>query len=73
MTYTGQVKNGVIALDDAVPLPEGARVEVELLESPLHVDDDLSAVLLRHAGKGKGLPPDLAANHDHYAHGKPTE
>jgi hypothetical protein len=27
--------------------------------------------LLRFAGKAKGLPSDLAANHDHYLHGLP--
>ena len=42
-------------------------------EDPLsdESDDDLSELLLRHAGKGRDLPSDLAANHDHYAHGKP--
>jgi hypothetical protein len=40
-------------------------------ESPDHADDDLTAILLLHAGKGQNLPSDLAANHDHYAHGKP--
>jgi len=27
--------------------------------------------LLALAGKAKGLPPDMAANHDHYLHGLP--
>jgi hypothetical protein len=30
MTYRGQVKNGQITLDEAVRLPEGARVNVEV-------------------------------------------
>jgi hypothetical protein len=27
--------------------------------------------LLLWGGRGKGLPPDLAENHDHYLHGRP--
>ncbi len=29
--------------------------------------------LLRHAGTAKGLPSDLALNHDHYLHGLPKK
>ena len=70
MTYRGHVENGQIMLDGPACLPEGATVQVELIQPPGN-DDDLNAVLLRHAGKGRGLPTDLAANHDHYVHGKP--
>jgi hypothetical protein len=70
MTYHGLVKDGQITLDHGVSLPEGAEVQVEVIEAPQN-GEDLQAVLLRHAGKGRGLPDDLAANHDHYAHGKP--
>lgn len=73
MTYRGHVKSGQIVLDEAVELPEGSAVNVELVTSREEKprDDDLNAVLLRHAGKGNDLPTDLAANHDYYAHGKP--
>jgi hypothetical protein len=70
MTYRGHVENGQIMLDGAACLPEGASVQVELIQPPDN-GDDLNAVLLRHAGKGRDLPADLAANHDHYVHGKP--
>lgn len=75
MTYLGHVSNGSIKLDDSVCLPEGAPVRVELLNDPStgEADAALTAMLLRHAGKGKDLPADLAANHDHYAHGKPLQ
>jgi hypothetical protein len=70
-SYTAQVINGVIVLDEgAPPLPEGTKVRVELVE----MDDavrDLSRRLLSVAGKAKGLPSDLAAQHDHYLHGQP--
>jgi hypothetical protein len=70
MTYHGHVKDGQILLDQAVSLPDGAEVHVEVIEVPKN-GEDLQAVLLRHAGKGQGLPIDLAENHDHYVHGKP--
>ena len=71
MTSRGHVKNGQITLDDPIRFPEGAEVVVALVEKKPSNDDDLNAVLLRHAGQGQDLPTDLAAQHDHYAHGKP--
>jgi hypothetical protein len=72
MTYRGHVKNGQITLDEPVALPEGVAVNVETIEHETELlGDDLSELLLRHAGKGRDLPTDLAAQHDHYAHGKP--
>ena len=73
MTYRGHIKNGQVALDEPVELPEGAEVRVELAEKVDRGTEDLRALLLRHAGKGRDLPTDLAANHDHYAHGKPKQ
>jgi len=70
MTYRGHVKNGQITLDEPVALPEGSEVHVALVDQ---ADEDLNAILLRHAGKGRDLPSDLAENHDHYAHGKPRK
>ena len=70
MTYRGHVKNGQITLVDTVDLPEGIEVQVELVDGAA---EDLNAILLRHAGKGRDLPSDLAANHDHYVHGKPQQ
>ena len=76
MTYHGHIKNGQVTLDTPAPLPEGATVRVEVLElrgdgQPSQNGDSLSSLLLRHAGKGRDLPSDLATHHDHYAHGKP--
>jgi hypothetical protein len=34
MTYRGHVKNGQIALDEEARLPEGAKVNVEVVEEP---------------------------------------
>lgn len=71
MTYRGHIKNGQITFDEPAQFPEGAEVIVSLVEQPKTLDDDLTGVLLRHAGKGRDLPSDLAEQHDHYAHGKP--
>ena len=69
MTYTGHVKNGVVVLDDPVTLPEGLAVRVEPAETgkPRTLADRLRDVI----GVSKGLPSDLARNHDHYLHGSP--
>jgi hypothetical protein len=70
-TYTGQVQNGVIVLDEgAPPLPQGTRVRVEPIDMEAAAED-LSRVLLSLAGMVKGLPSDLAEQHDHYIHGTP--
>jgi hypothetical protein len=70
-SYTGQVQNGVIVPDEGSPhLPEGMRVRFE----PAEMERDIEALrdlLLSVAGKAQGLPPDLAAQHDHYLHGQP--
>jgi len=73
MTYRGHIKNGQILLDEPAQLPEGAEVQIEVIGRANGESDDLPELLLRHAGQGRGLPPDLAAEHDHYAHGKPKE
>jgi len=76
MSYRGKVTNGVVVLEHAA-LPEGTAVEVQPIgkrpakrrKAPL----TLSEKLLRWAGRGQGLPPDLACNHDHYLHGRPRK
>jgi hypothetical protein len=71
MTYRGHVRNGQITLEQPAEIPEGAEVVVALVERPNPIDEDLNGILLKHAGRGTDLPPDLAEHHDHYAHGKP--
>ena len=69
MTYKGTVTNGVVVLENPKALPDGTVVTVEPTRERKEDSDSLSAMLLRHAGKGRGLPTDLARNHDHYLHG----
>ncbi len=68
MTYKGRVKNGVVVLDRRRRLPEGTEVKVSV-ERPSDGRDPLSRLLLKYAGKARGLPSDLARNHDHYLYG----
>lgn len=71
MEYEGTVKNGVIVLEDSEKLPEGTRVRVvPVAESD---QETLGQRLLKFAGIAKGLPSDMARNHDHYLHGAPKK
>ena len=71
MTYRGHVRNGQITLDEPVQIPEGAEVTVAWIEPAGQNGEDLNQILLKHAGRGRDLPSDLAEHRDHYAHGKP--
>ena len=78
MVYDGHVQNGLVVADAPVTLPEGAQVKVEIL--PTGGDDlpgdsvpTLYDQLAPLVGAAKGLPSDLARNHDHYLHGQPRK
>lgn len=76
MVYRGHIRDGRVELDEQVRLPEGAPVEVSITPQPPAVQGDefgptLYERLKPVIGIAKGLPPDLARNHDHYLHGGP--
>lgn len=76
MTYSGRIKGGSVVLDEPVRLPEGAFVEVSVVESGTEARNvpakpTLLEGLAELDGAADGLPPDLARNHDHYLHGLP--
>ncbi len=77
MVYRGHVENGVVCLDDAPILPEGAEVEVRLLAEAAPQEMGESKIpsiyerLKDFVGKAEGLPPDMSVNHDHYLYGVP--
>ena len=76
MTLQGHVENGHIVLDTPVVLPDGTKVTVSVEPNGTQppADDQLPTLYDRLesvAGKAKGLPADLAINHDHYLHGQP--
>ena len=62
MVYRGHVKNGVVVLDEAVPLPEGAKVTVELVERG---EEDLHPEIAKFSGI---LPANLDVK-EAYIHG----
>lgn len=70
MTYHGQIRNGVIALDREAELPEGARVEVRVVSSD-SPETNLRDKLLQHAGRVDDLPEDASEQLDHYLYGVP--
>ena len=72
MTYRGQVKNGVVVLEGNPALPEGTLVAVEPVVDPADLKS-LQEGLLKFSGVVKGMPSDMAANHDHYIHGAPRK
>ena len=69
MSFKGKVKNGVVVLPRNAKLPDGTEVEVRPIDEPK--SDDFTDMLLRIAKKVRGLPRDLAAQHDHYLYGTP--
>jgi hypothetical protein len=71
MTYRGKVKDGVVVLEPGARLEEGADVVVEQVrpQATRSLADRLRPVI----GISKGLPKDLADNHDHYLHGRPKK
>lgn len=72
-TFTGEVRNGVIVLDEGTPpLAEGTKVRVEPADIKAELAD-LSAQLRSLRGVAEGLPEDLAENLDHYLHGHPKK
>jgi hypothetical protein len=75
MTLQGHIENGHIVLDGMVKLPEGAKVTVSVQtgDSQSGAKEEFPSLydrLKTVAGKAKGLPSDLAINHDHYLHGQ---
>lgn len=79
MTFRGKVKDGIVVLDEPGALPEGAKVSVRILKDrggpgsgetrPKSLYERLEPIV----GIAKGLPRDLARNHDHYLHGRPRK
>jgi hypothetical protein len=70
MILEGTVTNGVVILDPGANLPDGTRVELVIKEQP-PAETSLGQRLLKLSGIAKGLPSDLAEQHDHYIHGTP--
>lgn len=68
MSLAGTVVNGVVVLDPGLALADGTRVELVVKPEP-EKTTTLGQRLMKLAGIAKGLPRDLAEQHDHYVHG----
>ena len=68
MSYIGKIEKGNVVLPPEIKLPEGTPVRVEPVP-PETLAKRLQGVI----GTIEGLPPDFAANHDHYIHGMPKK
>ena len=78
MTLHGHIENGMIVLDQSVPLPEGAAVEVQIVmpQPPIVPETELPTLaesLKDFIGILEDLPEDAAINHDHYLYGTPKK
>ena len=76
MVYRGHVENGMIRLEDAPILPEGAEVEVHLVQGSSAAEQEAEIPSLYERlepviGMAKGLPSDASANVDHYLYWLP--
>jgi hypothetical protein len=72
MSFIGTVQNGVVVLPPQAQLADGTRVRVEPMEGAESLPT-LEELLAPVAGKAKGLPSDLAEQHDHYLHDTPRK
>ena len=77
MTYRGHMHNGVVVLDTPADIPDGAPVEVRVVEEPAETATEeipsLYDRLKSAVGKAQGLPEDAAHHHDHYLYGLPKK
>jgi hypothetical protein len=72
MSITAIVENDTIKLP--MHVPDGTQVEISVRPADgAEEEEDLTLyeTLKDIIGKAEGLPPDFAAEHDHYLHGTP--
>ncbi len=71
MSIAATVENGTIKLPEGIHLPDGTRVEIVLpQEEPEAARESPLAWMAEFAGRIRTLPPDAAARHTEYAHGR---
>lgn len=77
MVIRGKVRDGRIVVGKRVRLPEGAKVEITLLQNGTHTKSKKVPTILERlrpiVGKAKGLPRDASKNLDHYLYGHPKK
>jgi len=73
MELEGTVQNGVVVIESDSSLPEGTRVKVTVPDSPQPVMPTHYDLFRDIIGQAKGLPEDMAKNHNHYIRGGPKQ
>jgi hypothetical protein len=81
MTLQGHIENGRVVLDVALAVPDGTRVEVIVIPTPVSAassdDKDRERPTLYERMKPvigiADLPPDASQNIDHYLYGHPKK
>lgn len=68
--YHGTIQGGVVVLESPPIWDEGTRVQVEQVETP-PAGATLGQRLQCFSGAARSLPKDMAAQHNHYLHGRP--
>jgi hypothetical protein len=71
MTVHGHVRNGVIVLDTATTLPEGAAVVVSVVNTEPERSSPKDLPILKHSGTIKGLGADASRRIDKELYGAP--
>lgn len=73
MSYIGIVnEQGAITLPPEAQLSPGVKVRVDVISpQPAKSETPIGKKLLALISKAKGLPADMALNHDHSLHGTP--
>jgi hypothetical protein len=71
MTYKGTVINGVVVLPPEAVLPDGAEVEVNIVDQ-VEGESGFLRELLK-LSKERDWPDDFALNHSHYMKGHPEK
>ncbi len=71
MVYRGHIQNGMVVFDEQVELPDGTEVRIEPVAS--YPGKTLAEQFADVIGSVPDLPPDMAAQHDHYIHGLGTK
>lgn len=70
MTLTARVHNRSITLPPDAAIADGTLVEIHTVEDAPPAQP-AGAWMLKYAGVADDLPPDAAAQHDHYLYGTP--
>ena len=70
MSITATVEDGQIVLPAGVNWPNGTVLRIEPVERRA---GSIRELLRDFEGMADDLPPDMAANHNHYIHGHPKK